>query len=599
MRVSLRLKWMAAHLLVGSLVLLFFVLFLGSQLEGYFEERFENRWKRELELAREFVEAGGEDLRTPVAADRWADRVGDLLGMRFTLMDSAGRVIGDSEVDLSRLQEVENHSDRPEVIEALATGFGKSRRYSTTVGFDLFYLAAPIGSPGGLGGIIRAAVPSSEIDESLSEIKRLIWLATGFGFALVLIAGYATSASLTERVKQMAVTAKLFAQGDFSNRVASGADDEISDLGKALNQMGDDLQRSLVQITQERDQLQTILDGMVEGVMVTDRSGNIVLTNNSFEQIFQVSGDGDLEASSLFRDPDLLEALICASRQSIDTVVSLELSNPVRKALKAHVATLGPADEPVGAVAVFHDTTELQHLEKVRRDFVANVSHELRTPLTAIKGYVETLLDASAIEAEQKNTFLNKVLRHADRMAKLVDDLLNLSKLESFGPETELEQFDLTNVCLRVAENFSGLFRTSNLELKLNLPDAPVLVQGVHAEVESALNNLIENAVKYGGEGENVTVSLADLDDHVQVSIVDQGPGIPVDHQPRIFERFYRVDRGRSRELGGTGLGLSIVKHIVQRHGGRIWVESNLGQGAAFHFTLPRVLNAQAPSGNQ
>lgn len=581
---------MLADLIIGAIVLLFMIIYLSGQLRGFFETRFENRWKRELQLAREYVESPGLDMTDLRQADAVADRLGSILGLRVTIIAPDGKVMGDSRVPSTRLRGVESHADRPEVQQALQEGFGETRRYSTTVNQNLFYLAVPVDWNHGNRSILRIAVPTSEIDEFVSRIQNLIWLASGLAFLLVLVASFVVSKYITDRMHEMSLAARRFARGDFSRRVAENGSDELADLSLALNQMAADLQRNMTQITQERDQLHAILNSMVEGVMVSDNTGKILLTNHSFELIFHVHkpiiGQSIRE---VFRDAQLLTALEKAIQEKKDTVVTLELLSPIKKSLEAHIAILAPKDAESGVVAVFHDITKLQHLEQVRRDFVANVSHELRTPLTAIKGYVETLLDTDAIETDKQQLFLETVLRHSDRMAKLVEDLLSLSKLESIEPGEELQLIDLTTLCRRVAENFSNILEKSNIHLNLELADDVSPVRGLPGELESALANLIDNAIKYGSSGGEITVSVEELADKIKVSVKDAGIGIPTDDQPRIFERFYRVDKGRSRELGGTGLGLSIVKHIIQRHNGRIWVESVVGKGACFSFVLPKV----------
>ncbi|MFQ5754440.1 MAG: ATP-binding protein, partial [bacterium] len=424
----------------------------------------------------------------------------------------------------------------------------------------------------------------------ISEINRMIWFAGGLGFILIIIVGFIISNSLTVRLNKMAGTARRFATGDFAIKIKSISKDELGDLSVALNRMAEDLQSYIMQLKQERDQLEAILNSMVEGVMVTDLSGNIVLSNHSFQNIFNLPAPINKRSiTEVFRDAHLLEAIESAMAQKEDRFETIELVSPFRKSLEAHIAILGSKENSLGTVVVFHDVTQLAHLEKVRRDFVANVSHELRTPLTAIKGYAETVLENGTLPQNKAKEFLKTILRHTNRMSKLVVDLLTLSKLESVDSEDYLLDTNLSQIIFRVVDNFKNEIDKSKVELNLNVPENLPKVKGVVSEIETALENLLDNAFKYGSKGKEISISVKESQSEVQVEVTDQGMGIPVEHQPRIFERFYRVDKGRSRELGGTGLGLSIVKHIVQRHSGRIWVESEVGKGTTFSFTLPKA----------
>ncbi len=590
MKVGIRLKWMASYLSVGIAVLFFIVFYLRSTLVSYFESRFENRWKRELGLAKTYLESSGFESMTLKETDRWADEVGAILEMRVTVIGLQGKVVGDSKIDLRDLPEVEDHSGRPEVVQALSLGFGKSTRHSTTIDLDLVYLALPLGNVNEPRGVVRVAVEVSEIDGALSQIRRLIWFASGLGFVMVLVTGFFLSKSMTYRLNEMARAAKRFSEGKFGQKIEQRATDELGELSNVLNQMAEELKKNITDVTRERDQLQTILNGMVEGVVVTDLSGLIILSNRSFLDIFNLTEPVIQKSTAeVFRNTQLLNALEQAMDENKEMVETLELVSPVRKQLEAHIAILGPEKQPTGTVAVFHDVTRLKQLEQVRRDFVANVSHELRTPLTAIKGYAETLLSSSSLNEDRSIEFLKTINKHADRMAKLVDDLLTLSKVESVQFDEAFEAIDLWEIISSVTDRFKDLVENKDLVLTTNVPKGAVAVKGIGSEIESVFENLIENAIKYGSRGGQVAVSIKRRKSEIEVAISDDGIGIPLEEQSRVFERFYRVDKGRSRALGGTGLGLSIVKHIIQRHGGKIWVESELGKGTTFRFTLPKA----------
>ncbi|MFQ5604799.1 MAG: ATP-binding protein [bacterium] len=590
MRLSLRWKWLMVYLLLVGGVLIFVMRFLSARLETYFQQRFENRWQRELLLVKKFVEATDFTRLTVKQVDQMADQIGQVLGMRVTLISFNGVVLGDSEVAFEILDEIENHGGRPEVLQAQKEGFGKSVRSSTTIHIDLVYLAVPFNIDEDSQGIIRVAVPVSEIQESLEEIHQILWLAATIAFTMVLIFGFVISRTTMWRLQEMARAAQRFARGDFSKKIVTHGQDELSDLGFTLNQMADDLQTNLAQITNQRNWLKTILDSMVEGVLVLDLSGKILLANQAFYSLFQISQSlVDKPIHGFIRNQPLLDAIQVALNSLPESGDEIELLDFYQKKINVHISVMHTADKPDGVVLVFHDITRLQHLEEVRRDFVANVSHELQTPLTTIKGFAETLLDSPDITKNQSQNFLEKILRSTNRMSKLVRDLLLLSKSESELMSAGLSAVDLAEIISSVARNYDKTAADLNVKLVLEIPANLPQVSAVAADVETVLGNLLDNAFHYGASGGKITVTVSELPDEVKVDVIDYGAGILVEEQSRIFERFYRVDKGRSRALGGTGLGLSIVKHIVQRFGGRVLVESEIGKGAKFSFTLLKV----------
>lgn len=594
MRFSLRWRWMIWHLLIGGIVLLFMIIYLGSRLESYFDNRFELRIKQELHLAKEFVAAKHFTNLTLDEADLLADEIAILLNKRITLITKDGKVVGDSEISLKDLPDVENHGNHPEVRDAMSLGFGESRRLSSTIDLDLVYFAVPVDTQDIIDGIVRMAVPVSEIEDSTRQIYKLIWLSGGIGLILALLIGVFVSKSMTRSISDMSDAANRIAQGDFSKKIdLPNRNDEIADLGSSLNRMSEDLQQHLHQITLERDQLQAILDSMVEGVTVTDLDGRIILFNRSFQNIFRLLDDAVLKKpmQEIIQNKELLHAIELVITEKQNQIVSLELKElTFSKIFEAHISLLGSKSKPSGIVLVFHDITRLKHLEIVRRDFVANVSHEIRTPLTAIKGYTETLLENQSFD-HKSNEFLQIIMRHTDQMSKLVVDLLRLSKLESIESDLQ-EEIDLAKIVADViSEHFENINQSvqKRCKLEVKIPKLLPKIVGESSELETVFENLIENAIKYGQKGTNlISISAIELENEIQVDVSDEGIGIPPGDLSRIFERFYRVAKGRTKVMGGTGLGLSIVKHIVQRHGGKIWVKSDVGIGSVFSFTLPK-----------
>ncbi len=408
------------------------------------------------------------------------------------------------------------------------------------------------------------------------------------GLAILLAA--ATSAALSELIartvreplRDMTEAADALRGGDLSMRVRSRRQDELGALGVAIDQMADQLVERFEAVRREEGRLRTMLDAMVEGVLVTDPEGKIVLTNAALIERVG-SGLEGRTAIEAIRSPELHEAVQKAVRGQA-TSVELELvSGGQSHALTAHVAPL-PKDQ--GVVAVLHDVTELKHADAVRRDFVANASHELRTPLTAIRGFAETLLDGALSDERTARRFVGNIVENAKRLQSLVDDLLELSRAESPDSAVELVEVDVAHVAALVLQGVEGRAVDKRQQLALEGAGDTILALGDSRALDQVLLNLIDNAIKYTPEGGRITVRLRQADGEVVIEVVDNGPGIPRAHQDRIFERFYRVDKGRARAQGGTGLGLAIVRHLVQRMQGRIAVESKVGQGSTFRVVL-------------
>ena len=373
------------------------------------------------------------------------------------------------------------------------------------------------------------------------------------------------------------------------------SENELGRLSKSIGEMGTQLQKKIDEVSKERDYLQTILKGMVEGVLVVDERGRILMVNDALRKILSFSSEVvDKAPLEAIRNAELEEAIREAIQEGKSTAFELTFPLSGGKTLEVNVVGISPSPKDLGkegekikgAIVVFHDISRLKELEKIRQDFVANVSHELRTPLTTIKGYTETLLEG-ALKEEVAPQFLQVIQKHADRLTKIVEDLLTLSKIELKEFQLNIETLPFPDLAEDVLRYIQEAAEKKKISISLELP-TPLMVKGDRNYLEQILINLIDNAIKYSLEGGKITLSAVQKDQgEVEVSVRDNGIGIPKEDLPRIFERFYRVDKGRSQELGGTGLGLSIVKHLVQTHGGRVWAESQLGEGSTFYFTLP------------
>jgi len=517
--------------------------------------------------------------------DAAADRAGAASGARVTLIAADGTVVGDSNVGWERLASLANHADRPEVREALGGGVGTSTRRSETVGRSLLYLAVPV--DGGAGGVVRLAMELSDLEAAVASLRRELLVASAVGLAAAVGLSYALSWLALRPIREMRDVLASVLRGDYRTRMPRGSD-ELGEIASAINELAEQLRERLQEVTSEKEQLQTVLNGMVEGVLVTDANGRILLANDQLRDFYaargEVIGRSVLEA---LRDAELDEVMAEVART--DDAVSRQVSagRDGDRALHVHAVRFPSGSGPrTGSVAVFHDVSELTRLENVRRDFVANASHELRTPLAAIRGFAETILNGESLSASEQRSYIEIIDRHSRRLGNLVGDLLELSKIESREANLEFASVDVEALARALVADSGDRFSVQELQVS---SEGPVQAWADAQAVEQVLSNLLDNAVKYTEPGGRIHLSIEGADDRVIVRVSDTGIGIPPSDLGRIFERFYRVDRARSRALGGTGLGLSIVRHLVESLGGEIRVESVLGEGTTFTFSLPRA----------
>ncbi len=427
------------------------------------------------------------------------------------------------------------------------------------------------------------------------SFNKSFFLSSFLGLLIVLPVSYLILKSLTRPIQRITDMANRVASGTLDYGASAESDDELGRLSKAIHEMDLQLRDKIEEISREKDYLQTILRGMVEGVLVVDGRGRILMVNNALRQLLSLPLHvEDRTPLEIIRNAELEGALRQVLQDGRNTTLELALPSLEGKTFAVNVVGISPSPEGMvkedegrrGVIAVFHDITRLKELEKIRRDFVANVSHELRTPLTTIKGYAETLLEG-ALKEEVASQFVKVIKKHSDRLAKIVDDLLMLSKIESREFQLKTESLSLSDLIADVLDFLREPLNKKRISVFYDETSPSLFVHGDRHYLEQVFINFLDNAMKYGDEGGRVTISAIEKDHHeVEISISDNGIGIPREDLPRIFERFYRVDKGRSQDLGGTGLGLSIVKHLVQAHGGRVWAESRLGKGSTFYFTL-------------
>ena len=506
-------------------------------------------------------------------------------GSRVTLIGSDGQVLAESQSDS---QTMENHAGRPEVREALAKGSGRAIRHSVTVNRDLLYYAVRHDVGPGPPIILRFALPIETVDEVLQSFRQSLWLSSFLILLIAAVAALQISRVFTDRVERLKDFSRRVAAGDFTAIAADSSGDALDALGASMNRTAAQLDATIRTLTEERNLSTAILGSMVEGVAVVNGSERLLFANQGFAEILNLkfppkSGSALVE---IVRQTELIEAVRNVLHGESRVEAEIVTGTLRQKYFAATVASVRAGDT-LGAVVVLHDITELRRLERVRRDFVANVSHEFRTPLTAIQGFAETLLAGAIDDAQNRVRFLEIILEHARRLARLTEDLLRLSQMDSDRLELEIDEVSVSQIvdsCLATAQHRA---LENGLELTVKVPSNLPTVAGDRRRLAEVLQNLLDNARQYTLPGGQIVLSAEAHELEVVFTVSDTGIGIPRTDQSRIFERFYRVDAARSREAGGTGLGLAIAKHLIEAQGGRIWVESELGNGSHFHFSVP------------
>ena len=516
--------------------------------------------------------------------DDWADRLGRHAEARVTVIRSDGVVLGDSGLSLSRVHAVENHGDRPEIRSALAGDVGQSERYSTTLKTRMIYTAAPFWDGPRIAGVARCAFPLTRVDRAIEELNSAVLVAAVLALVLAMMLSMAGAQLASLTVRSLVASAGRMAAGELDTRVSTQGHDELADLGRALAKLAGNLSTTLTELRSERDRLGGILHGMQEGVLLLDHEGRIALVNPALREMLLLEADieGKLPSEALSH-PEIQRVLDLTSSTDEPTTHEIGITGLKPRRFLVRVAPL--PGETQGAFAVFVDVTEMRRLESVRRDFVANVSHELRTPVTAIRSAAETLTVALTDNPAAAAQFVGIIDRNAQRLRDLVEDVLDLSRIEARQFKIEPEPLILEEVLDQIVGLFAERAAKRDISLRRS-SDGQHLAIADRRALENVLTNLVDNAIKYCGPGASVSISAHPMAQSIRVAVADDGPGIEARHLARIFERFYRVDAGRSRELGGTGLGLSIVKHLVEAMGGQVGVQSSPGEGTTFSFTL-------------
>jgi two-component system, OmpR family, phosphate regulon sensor histidine kinase PhoR len=592
MQLRVRGKLFLAMLAVTAVCVIAADAYLSSSLSRSLTQRIQDDLTVRLALVERAAEETAAPLDDLAAWDARADALGERAQARVTVIRTDGVVIGDSQVALADLPAVENHAGRPEIAAALAQGSGVASRLSRTVRERMLYVAMPFRRGGQVAGVVRAAVPLAAVDRALASTRWLLLAASLLAIGVASVALVALTGRLTRVVAVMTEAARRMAAGDLDARTRVSGGDELGELGRTLDHLADELSGSLGELREERDLLSGILDAMHEGVILVDADRRIALVNPALREMLllpaDVVGQRPLEA---IRHAELQELLARVGATRAPAAVEIEVSGVRPRRLLARASPLAPGSDET--VVVFIDVTDLRKLESLRRDFVANVSHELRTPVTAVRSAAETLRDAQVRDPEAAGRFIDIIERNAERLQALVDDLLDLSRMDSRQYQLRLEAVDLPAFFQQVVEPMRERAEKKGIALVVDLPAAAAALRprADPRALEQVLSNLVDNAIKYCAAGATVRLSAGSGANgrELELSVSDDGPGIEARHLPRIFERFYRVDAGRAREQGGTGLGLSIVKNLVEAMTGRVTVDSAPGRGSTFHVFLPRA----------
>ena len=577
-----------------AILLLVFIVLAGGDLYSWRSVRTQSQeagFEELAELSR-IARSHPIDLSDSSALHHWSADTNDV---QATLVRSDGQILADSGSASKPRADVSLRD--PEVQEALSNGEGRAIRHSDALDRDVLYYAVTYpatptlaSAPGTANAtILRLAMPLPDVDRQFSATRRPVWTAFLILLASAVVVSLLDLRSTSRRMQELKEFGARMALGDFRPVNATPGGNGLDELARALNETAARLDASISVLTDERNRSSAILGSMIEGVAVISGDERIIFSNSAFSRILGLDEFHGIEGRPLLevaRQSDLLAAIKMALNGQ-EQVSSEIVVGTVRPRSFAVTAAPVQASGHKGAVLVLHEITDLRRLERVRQDFVANVSHEFRTPLTAIQGFAETLLSGALEDPANRRRFVEIIREHATRLARLTEDLLKLSRIEAGQLKLEFRPVSVTQLIESCMETAHLKAVPRRLAIDVRLPDELPPVRGDANSLQEVLQNLLDNALQYTPAGGKIEVSALCSDGRVVVTVADTGIGIPQVEQERIFERFYRVDAARSREAGGTGLGLSIARHIMEAHGGRLWVESAVGEGSRFHFSIP------------
>ncbi|HOW58230.1 MAG TPA: ATP-binding protein [Candidatus Omnitrophota bacterium] len=510
---------------------------------------------------------------------------------RITVVNPEGTVSADSSETPEAIEKMDNHASRPEIAAALRKTTGSFTRYSLTLKTPMLYVAVPILENEKISGVIRVAMPITRVDELLASARKPIIVSALAGVLIVLFTGILFAKHLTQRIKKITWVAEKYAREDWSERILMDGKDELKLLGDTMNLMAETLKVRIKDLENEKGKIAAILNNMTEAVIAIDRRKRLITANPNAEHLFgfymnQAFGKSLIEIT---RHPVLELIVDRAIKEQKDITEEIQLSSKTRNILRANVVILGENIQNIGGILVFYDVTELRRLENIRKEFVANVSHELRTPLTSLQGFIETLLGGALKDPKTSEGFLKMMSEDTSRLSRLVDDLLTLNEIEQSNKLISKENLELQKEIQTVLDRFKSQIELKQLVIENKIARIPAISLKAHLDkFRQVLVNLIDNAIKFNEKKGKIILDAKQHPGEIEISIEDTGTGIPQEALPRIFERFFRVDKARSREMGGTGLGLAIVKHIMEAHGGKVTCQSTFHEGSRFSVFFPK-----------
>lgn len=555
-------------------------LYLERELRSWYEDRTEIVMTTQARTVREAV----RELGWP-APDRdlqsFARRLGEASSARVTLIRPDGTVVADSELDAAGLATAENHADRPEIRAAFEGGRGSARRLSATLDERMQYVALPLPQGPNPELVVRVAMPLDAVSGAIGRLQWFMVLAGLLGLVMAIGLSLAASYLMSRALRRLVDNARSLSAGHQS-RIDIGSTDELGRLAGSFNRLYDELQRTLATLATERRRFETVLQSMSEAVLVLDGERRVTMVNPAVLELLRLP---ESPVGRSLRDAVGMPDLETLARQGLEGAASGEFAitgAPPRRVL----ARAMPLRESGGTVIAMHDVTEMRRLETIRKDFVANVSHELRTPVSIIRANAETLLDGALDDPERARSFVEALHRNSERLSRIISDLLDLSRVEAGRFQFEMGPVAMDHAVERAAEAVESKADERNVALELSVPPGLKAFADPKA-LDQVLLNLLDNSIKYTTEGGHVAVRVEERGGQVRIEVQDDGPGIKPEHRARIFERFYRIDPGRSRDMGGTGLGLAIVKHFVESMRGHVGIDPAFPRGSIFWVTLP------------
>ncbi len=581
-------KIAATYLLAAGVVLCPLSVYIAVAVQNWTRAAVYEDIEARAVLAREAVRQWMSAHPDGVGLKRMTTKLAAETNCRVTLIAADGRVLADSEHEPATM---DNHRTRPEVLAAKWEGIGRVTRRSDTLGTELYYVALPMNLNAHHGSVIRLSVPLPRVSAAGWQVRRITLAGLVLAVGLVILLSLWLARGIVRPLGEVERASVAFAEGDLTQRARVDTGDEFQRLAETFNGVAERLAGTLSQLQAAKAHSEAVLANMADGVIVTDAEGIVTLFNPACEDLLGVRAEDAVgrtvhEACLQFEIGEMAAQCLATGAAERREV---QVERPAARVLDvAATAIDGHSRSPRGVVIVLHDLTQLRHLENVRREFIGNVSHELRTPVAAVRSLVETLASAATDDPDAARRFLQELQDQTERLTALLDDLLELACLDAGRREMTKDVVALDDVVDASVEKLSAVAEQKGQRVQTNVPKG-LAVRGDAQAFERVMVNILDNAVKYTGEGGQITVTATEEGETALIEVADSGPGIPEADQSRIFERFYRVDRARSRRLGGTGLGLSIVKHIVELHGGQVGVTSTVGEGSTFWVRLPRV----------